>query len=327
MSVVSSYTPRRGRNVELVLLIGAVAIVLLAYVNVGLATSETIPPGTMALAGGYLAMAVGFHLVLRWRASYADPLMLPIITLLNGLGLVMIHRIDLANGTSISDGVALRQLMWTGVAVTIAAAVLVVLRDHRVLRRYTYLAGVVGFVLLLLPLMPVIGTSIYGARIWIRIGSMSFQPGEIAKIALALFFAGYLVQTRDALSVAGRKVLGLTLPRARDLGPILIAWLASLAVLVFERDLGSSLLFFGLFVAMLYVATERVSWIAIGLTLFGAGAYVAFLMFGHVQTRVLLWLDTSAPRPCGPRTSWPRGSWAWPPGGCSARVWGGGVPT
>ena len=295
MSVVSSYTPRRGRNVELALVFGAVAIVLLAYVNVGLATSESIPPGTLALAGGYLAMAVGFHLVLRWRASYADPLMLPIITLLNGLGLVMIHRIDLANGKSISDGVALRQLVWTGVAVVIAAIVLVVLRDHRVLRRYTYLAGVVGFVLLLLPLMPVIGTSIYGSRIWIRVGPLSFQPGEVAKIALAIFFAGYLVQTRDALSVAGRKVLGLTLPRARDLGPILVAWLASLAVLVFERDLGSSLLFFGLFVAMLYVATERVSWIAIGLTLFSLGAYLAYLAFGHVQTRVLLWLDTFSP--------------------------------
>ena len=173
---------------------------------------------------------------------------------------------------------------------------LVVLRDHRVLRRYTYLAGAIGFGLLLLPLFPVIGTSIYGSRIWIQLGPFSFQPGEIAKIALAIFFAGYLVQTRDALSVAGRKVLGLTLPRARDLGPILVAWLASLAVLIFERDLGSSLLFFGLFVAMLYVATERVSWIVIGLTLFCAGAYLAYLVFGHVQTRVLLWLDTVQPR-------------------------------
>ncbi len=254
-----------------------------------------IPPGTLTLVGGYLALAIGFHLVLRWRASYADPLMLPIITLLNGLGLVMIHRIDIAHGKSIADGVALRQLMWTAVAMVIAAIVLVVLRDHRVLRRYTYLAGAIGFGLLLLPLLPVIGTSIYGSRIWIQIGPFSFQPGEIAKIALAIFFAGYLVQTRDALSVAGRKVLGLTLPRARDLGPILVAWLASLAVLIFERDLGSSLLFFGLFVAMLYVATERVSWIAIGLTLFCVGAYVAYLAFGHVQTRVLLWLDTFSP--------------------------------
>jgi cell division protein FtsW (lipid II flippase) len=295
VSVVSSLRPRRGRNVELLLVVAAVAIVLVAYLNVAFATSGSVPPGTLALAGGYLALAVGFHLVLRWRASYADPLMLPIMTLLNGLGLVMIHRIDLAHDTSIRDGIALRQLVWTGVAMVIAAVVLVVLRDHRVLRRYTYLAGAIGFGLLLLPLLPVVGTSIYGSRIWISVGPLSFQPGEVAKIALAIFFAGYLVQTRDALSVAGRKVLGLTLPRARDLGPILVAWLASLAVLVFERDLGSSLLFFGLFVAMLYVATERVSWIAIGLALFCGGAYVAFLAFGHVQTRVLLWLDTFSP--------------------------------
>ena len=212
MSIVSSFTPRKGRNVELALVVGAVAIVLLAYLNVELAATGTIPPGTLTLVGGYLALAIGFHLVLRWRASYADPLMLPIITLLNGLGLVMIHRIDIAHGKSIADGVALRQLMWTAVAMVVAAIVLLVLRDHRVLRRYTYLAGAIGFGLLLLPLFPVIGTSIYGSRIWIQLGPFSFQPGEIAKIALAIFFAGYLVQTRDALSVAGRKVLGLTLP-------------------------------------------------------------------------------------------------------------------
>ena len=190
MSIVSSFTPRKGRNVELALVVGAVGIVLLAYLNVELATSGTIPPGTLTLVGGYLALAIGFHLVLRWRASYADPLMLPIITLLNGLGLVMIHRIDLAHGKSIADGVALRQLVWTGVAAAIAAVVLVVLRDHRVLRRYTYLAGAIGFGLLLLPLLPVIGTSVYGSRIWIQIGPFSFQPGEVAKIALAIFFAG-----------------------------------------------------------------------------------------------------------------------------------------
>ncbi len=295
MSVVSSVAPRSGRTIELVLTLGAVGIVGLAYVNLGLATTGSVPPGLAALGFGYLGVALAFHVVLRWRASYADPLILPIVTLLNGLGLVMIHRVDIAKGRDISDGVALRQLMWSTLAVAIAAGVLVVVRDHRLLRRYTFLAGAVGFALLLLPLVPGIGDQQFGARIWIQIGGLSFQPGEIAKLALAVFFAGYLVQTRDALSVAGRKVLGMTFPRARDLLPILIAWLASLGVLVFEKDLGSSLLFFGLFVAMLYVATERVSWIAIGLGLFGAGAYVAYLIFGHVQTRVLLWLHTFSP--------------------------------
>jgi cell division protein FtsW (lipid II flippase) len=295
MTTVSSLRPRTRRNVELVLLLIAVAIVVLAYVNVGLATSGSFPPGLISQGVGLLVISLAFHLLLRWRAAYADPLLLPIVTLLNGLGLVMIHRLDIAKGRDISEGLALKQLIWSALAVAIAAGVLWVLRDHRTLRRFTFTAAVVAFVLLILPLVPGIGRSVYGSRIWIGLGPFTFQPGEVAKIALAVFFAGYLVQTRDALSLAGRKVLGLTLPRGRDLGPILVAWVLSLGVLVFETDLGSSLLLFGLFVAMLYVATERISWIAIGLSLFCAGAYVAFLLFGHVQARVHLWLDPFAP--------------------------------
>ena len=295
MTVVSRFRPRRGRNVELLLVIAATAIVLLAYVNVGVATHGEVPSSLLVLGGGFLGLALAFHLVLRWKASYADPIILLIATLLNGLGLVMIHRLDIAQGRSIGDGMALRQLMWSGLSVALAIAAILVMRDHRVLRRYTFTAGLVGFLLLLLPLMPLIGTDKYGSRIWISLGPFSFQPGEIAKIVLAVFFAGYFVQARDALSVAGRRVLGLTLPRGRDLGPILVAWVLSVGVLVLERDLGSSLLFFGLFVALLYIATERTSWIVIGLGLFAAGAYAAYLMFSHVQVRVLLWLDTFSP--------------------------------
>jgi cell division protein FtsW (lipid II flippase) len=292
MTTVASFRPRTRRNVELVLLLLAVGIVLLAYLNVGLAVNAAFPPGLVAHGTGLLVISLAFHVLLRWRASYADPLLLPIATLLNGLGLVMIYRLDLANGRDLGEGLALRQLTWSALAVAIAAGVLMVLRDHRTLRRYTYTAAAVGIGLLVLPLLPGLGRTINGSRIWIGLGPFSFQPGEIAKIVLAVFFAGYLVQTRDVLSLAGRKVLGFTLPRGRDLGPILVAWVASLGVLVFEKDLGSSLLLFGLFVAMLYVATERKSWIAIGLALFGAGAYLAYLLFGHVQQRVLLWLDT-----------------------------------
>ncbi len=295
MSIVSRLRPRRGRNVELLLVIAATAIVLLAYVNVGVATSGETPADVFVLGGGFLTIALAFHLVLRWKAPFADPLLLPIATLLNGLGLVMIHRLDIAHGRSMSDGLALRQLMWSALSVALAAAAIVIMRDHRVLRRYTFTAGLLGFVLLILPLLPVIGSDRNGSRIWISLGPLSFQPGEVAKIILAIFFAGYFVQTRDALSVAGRRVLGVTLPRARDLGPILLAWILSIGVLVLERDLGSSLLFFGLFVALLYVATERISWILLGLSLFAVGAYTAYLLFGHVQTRVLLWLDTFSP--------------------------------
>lgn len=294
VTTVSQFVPRTRRNMELALVLFAVGIVLLAYVSVGLAVNQSLPLDLVRDGGSLLFLATAFHLVLRWRASYADPLLLPIVTLLNGLGIVMIHRLDLAKGPD--SGMAGRQVMWSALAVVVAAVVLIVLRDHRKLRKYTYTIMAAGLLFLLLPLTPFLGKQIYGARIWIGIGPFSFQPGEIAKILLAVFFAAYLVQTRDALSLVGRKILGFPFPRARDLGPILIAWIASLAVLVLERDLGSSLLFFGLFVAMLYVATERISWIAIGLGLFAGGAYVAYLLFGHVQQRVLFWLDPWSPQ-------------------------------
>jgi cell division protein FtsW (lipid II flippase) len=290
MATVTTLAPRTRRGVELVLLVFAVGIVLLAYVNVGIAVNGTLPPSIVAYGLGLVLLVGAVHVTLRLRASYADPVLLPAATVLNGLGLVMIHRLDLAEGRDSGSAFAARQMIWMALGAALALAILWLLRDHRRLQRFTYTAMIAGLVLLLLPLVPHLGKNINGSRIWIGVGSLSFQPGELAKILLAVFFAGYLVQTRDALSLVGRRVLGFSLPRARDLGPILIAWLASLGVLVFERDLGSSLLFFGLFVAMLYVATERKSWIGIGLLLFVAGAYVAYLLFGHVQQRVLLWL-------------------------------------
>ena len=296
MTTITSFRPRTRRNVELLLLLLAVGIVLVAYLNVGLAMNGAFPPDMLSYGAGLLGIAGAFHLVLRWRASYADPLLLPIATLLNGLGLVMIHRLDLAYNRTGMDALALKQLVWSALSVVIAAAVIITLRDHRRLRRYTFTAMAGGLALLLLPLVPGLGRSVLGSRIWIGLGPFTFQPGEVAKILLAIFFAGYLVQTRDVLALVGRRFVGIALPRARDLGPILIAWLASLGVLVFEKDLGSSLLFFGLFVAMLYVATERRSWIAIGMVLFCGGAYLAYLLFGHVQQRVLLWLHPFSQR-------------------------------
>ena len=296
MTTITSFRPRTRRNVELLLLLLAVGIVLVAYLNVGLAMNGAFPPDMLSYGAGLLGIAGAFHLVLRWRASYADPLLLPIATLLNGLGLVMIHRLDLAYNRTGMDALALKQLVWSALSVVIAAAVIITLRDHRRLRRYTFTAMAGGLALLLLPLVPGLGRSVLGSRIWIGLGPFTFQPGEVAKILLAIFFAGYLVQTRDVLALVGRRFVGIALPRARDLGPILIAWLASLGVLVFEKDLGSSLLFFGLLVAMLYVATERRSWIAIGMVLFCGGAYLAYLMFGHVQQRVLLWLHPFSER-------------------------------
>ncbi|MGI8532229.1 MAG: FtsW/RodA/SpoVE family cell cycle protein, partial [Geodermatophilaceae bacterium] len=253
---------------------------------------------------GFAALWLVAHLVVRRFARYADPLILPAVALLNGLGLVLIARLDFADsvdaqtsGQPAPAGDAPLQLIWTLVGLLLFIAVLVLIRDHRTLARYGYTLGAGGLLLLALPaLLPTGLSEVNGAKIWIRLAGFSIQPGEFAKIAVLIFFAAYLVSKRDVLSLASRKVFGLELPRGRDLGPVLVAWLASLGVLVFEKDLGSSLLLFGIFVVMLYIATERVSWLVIGLALFTAGAYVAYQLFAHVRVRVLIWLNPFAYR-------------------------------
>jgi cell division protein FtsW (lipid II flippase) len=238
------------------------------------------------------------HLVVRRLAPYADPVLLPCAIALNGLGLALIYRLDSAEaaraqsrGDPIPEAAAATQVVWTLLAVGVFVLVLLVIRDLRVLSRRTYIAMLVGLVLIVLPLVPGIGATINGARLWVRVAGLSFQPAEIAKILLIIFFAGYLVSKRDVLSVARSRVLGIDLPRGRDLGPLVVAWLVSLAVLVLQRDLGTSLLFFGVFVAMLYVATERVGWIVLGVLLFAVGATASYFLFDHVQTRVQVWLN------------------------------------
>ncbi|HMO10222.1 MAG TPA: FtsW/RodA/SpoVE family cell cycle protein [Actinotalea sp.] len=292
MATVTPIRTRPGRWLELVLLVPALAVGLGAYAMVGLATTGDLPADLPAQALVLAGLAVGLHLALRWRAPWADPVILPVAVALNGLGLAVIHRIDLAYAARerVTD-FAGRQLGWTALGLVLAATVVILLRDHRTLRRYTYTAMVVGLGLMMLPLVPGLGVEINGARIWIRLFGGSFQPAEVGKIVLAVFFAGYLVTNRDTLALAGPKVLGLQLPRVRDLGPILLAWMVSLAVLVFQRDLGTSLLFFGLFVAMLYLATERLSWVVIGLLLFAGGATLAATTFPHVGARFDAWLN------------------------------------
>jgi cell division protein FtsW (lipid II flippase) len=222
----------------------------------------------------------------RLVAPYADPVLLPIVAALNGLGLAIIHRLDLSLDTTY----ARQQLTWMTLGVLLFVVTLVVLRDHRVLQRFTYTSGLAAIVLLLLPLVPGLGTEINGAQIWINVGPFSFQPGEVAKLLLVVTFAGYLVLHRDALALAGRRVLFVDLPRGRDLGPILLMWLVSLGILVFQTDLGSSLLFFGLFLIMLYVATERAGWLIVGGGLFLGGALLAYRFEPHVRVRVDTWL-------------------------------------
>ncbi len=289
---------RKGRGVELVLLVIAVGIAVAAYANVGLGNDGSIPAGTIGYGLGLAVLAAIAHVAVRIKAPYADPVLLPAVVMLNGIGLVMIHRLDLAyadraaiQGTAARSAAAPTQLTWMVVGVLLFVAVLYLVRDHRALQRYTYTAALAGLVLLVLPLVPGISAGVVnGSRIWIEVLGFSFQPGEAAKILIIVAMAGYLVVTRDALALAGRRVLGLDFPRARDLGPILIAWAASLGLLVFERDLGMSVLFFGIFVVLLYVATERASWLFVGAALFLGGALVAWRLFSHVGARVDAWL-------------------------------------
>ncbi|WP_254678036.1 FtsW/RodA/SpoVE family cell cycle protein [Agrococcus sp. SGAir0287] len=259
--------PQKMRALELFLLVIAWAIAGGAMTLVQIGALETVDLTLLYLFGGLAAMTLVMHVVLRFVARDADPFLLPIATVLNGIGIAMIYRIDIARGDLGWDAAGIRQIVWAAVAMTAAIVVLLVIRNHRVLLRYRFTAMAVAFVLLLLPMLPGIGATINGAQVWIRVGSFSFQPGEIAKIALAVFFAGYLVTARDSLSIVGRKVLGLQLPRLRDLGPIAVVWAVCMMVLVVQGDLGTGLLYFGLFTVMLYVSTGRRSWIIIGLLL------------------------------------------------------------
>ncbi|MFD1860085.1 FtsW/RodA/SpoVE family cell cycle protein [Aeromicrobium camelliae] len=291
-----TWVPRRRRGAELVLTVMAVGISVFGYIAVGLGVSGTIPSDTYTLIGGLVLAAIGAHLAVRQFAPYADPVLLPLVLCLNGLGLVMIHRLDLGRQALDPDRSAFAgsQVMWTFVGIVAFTAVLLIVRDHRRLQAFTYTFGLTAIVLLILPLLPVIGHEQNGARIWIHLGPFSFQPGEAAKICLAIFFAGYLVVKRDVLALAGKRLLGIDLPRGRDLGPILLGWLISVGILVFQRDLGSSLLFFGLFVVVLFVATERPGWLVVGSLLFAFGAWFGYVAFGHVRVRFDAWLDPFA---------------------------------
>ncbi|WP_327435764.1 MULTISPECIES: FtsW/RodA/SpoVE family cell cycle protein [unclassified Streptomyces] len=279
--------PKR-RGVELSLLIGAVLISVYGYAAVGLARNDAVPPDVAGYGAGLGLLALLAHLAVRFRAPFADPLLLPIAVLLNGLGLVLIYRLDLETP---SDRAATTQLIWSTLGVAFFIAVVVLLRDHRVLQRYAYLSVATALVLLI---VPIFFPAVNGAKIWIRIGGLSFQPGEFAKILLAVFFAAYLAANRNALAYTGRRVWKLQFPTGRVLGPIVAIWLLSVGVLVLERDLGTSLLFFGLFVILLYVATGRIGWIAVGLLLAAAGAFVVGSFEPHVHSRVEDWLDPYA---------------------------------
>ncbi|MBX7557342.1 FtsW/RodA/SpoVE family cell cycle protein, partial [Streptomyces sp. tea 10] len=283
--------PRPRRITELLLLLVALAIGVGANILVDPERAQA-DPRHIIMSGTVLGVgALLVHVVLWIRARYADPYLLPLAVALNGLGLAMIHRIDLSTNQSAAN----TQVVWTGVAMLACCVVLWLLKDHRRLRNVTYIMLLLSAVLLLLPMIPGLGVEINGARLWISVAGRTFQPGEIAKITLAIFFAGYLSTNRDLILLAGRKIGPVRLPRFRDIAPMLAAWVIAIGVLVLQKDMGTAIMFFGLFLAMVYLATGRLGWIVLGVLLMAVGGFAASRMFSHVALRLDAWLDAFNP--------------------------------
>ncbi len=289
---------RTGRGAELGLLIFAAIIVTAALMIVELNQHQALKIELLYYGGGYLAVFAIAHVVVRALAPYADPLMLPLVALLNGLGLVMIYRLDLAEAVKHANATpqAPLQLLWTAVSLVLFLVTLLVIRDHTSLQSYPYTLAFAGLLFLAMPAaLPRSLSEVNGAKIWIRIpGLLSVQPSEFAKITLIVFAAAFLVSKRGVLSTAGPRFLGLTLPRIRDLGPLVALLAVSLAVLVLGNDLGPALLIFGVLLAMVYLATGRVSWLIIGLLAFAGGAVVAYQLVPHLRVRVDIWMHPFA---------------------------------
>ncbi|MFM6977632.1 MAG: FtsW/RodA/SpoVE family cell cycle protein [Micrococcales bacterium] len=282
----------RNRNIELMLLLFAMGINAFELAQIQLSTIEILTMDILTYWSPLAIASLVLHFLLRFKARDADALILPASVLLNGLGLAEIYRLDIASQASGgTEMFGIKQVIWTVVAMLAAAAVVWFIPSHLFLRRYVYISMVIGLALLISPMLPIIGKTINGAHLWLAIGGLTFQPGELAKIALTVFFAGYLVTRRDSLAVVGPKFLGLQLPRARELGPILAIWAVSLLVLVGERDLGTSLLYFGLFLVMIYVATGRAIYVVVGLGMFFTSAFVASRVMDYVSGRFDAWLN------------------------------------
>lgn len=278
---------RRARELGLGLL--AVLVATGGYVLLALSEAPTVPPGLWAFLGVVVGLFGVAHLAVRRLAPLADATLLPIVALLAGLGFVTIARLDLA--VPPARRLALTQAVWVGVGILAFVATLTAVRRVRTLERYRYTILCAGVAALLLPLVPGLGYEANGARLWIRIGTLNFQPGEAAKVLLVVFFAAYLVDNREVLAAGARRLGPVSVPNVRHVGPVVVPWMLSILIMVSQKDLGSSLLFFAVFLAMLYMATGRVAYLVVGFVLFGAAALFAYRTFGHVTDRVQIWLD------------------------------------
>jgi cell division protein FtsW (lipid II flippase) len=285
------------RNAELLLLCFAALITVAASLIVQANHDRDLRWNLMSYGLIFVVMFGSAHLAIRRFAPYTDPLLLPIVALLNGLGLVMIHRLDLVNNelSGRHHPSAAQQMLWTVIGVAAFALVVTFLKDHRQLARYGYICGIAGLVFLAIPaVLPASMSEQNGAKIWIRFPGFSIQPAEFSKILLLIFFSAVLIAKRGLFTSAGKHFMGMTLPRPRDLAPLLAAWVISVGVMVFEKDLGTSLLLYASFLVVVYLATRRISWVVIGLVLFAVGSVAAYFLFDHVRVRVQMWWDPFA---------------------------------
>jgi len=290
VAVPAGATKTRRARTGFGLLILAVAGSLVAYALQGLGLHGEVPGNLAVYSVLFAGASIGGWLVIRWAARSADPALYPVAVLLGGLGLAMLYRLMDERGRV---DIARDQAVWLLIGLACFALTLVIVRDIRQLDAYTYTIGLAGIVLLLLPIVPGIGYSINGARLWVNLGFLQFQPAEFGRVLIVIFLASYLSQRRELLA-AGVGRFGL--PRVKDLGPLLLAWGTSLAVLLLERDVGASLLLFGVFVVMVWVATGRSSYLVLGIVLFAIGAYIGWLALPHIQERVVIWFHALDPK-------------------------------
>ena len=272
-----------ARNRELVALVPVALLVTAGFTAVFTVQNSDVGDLSLSLGGYFLAICLVTHMVIRSRLPNADPYLFPLMALLAAIGLVMIYRID--------EDLARDQANWFVLGLLLFVATITFLRDYQVLERYRYIIAMISLALLVMPRLPLIGSQVNGAYLGVDLGVVAFQPAELAKIGVVIFLASYLRDRREVLVVGARRIAGVTLPPLKHFGPLLVVWGGAMLMLVFIRDLGSSLMFFGAFLALLYVATGRLSFVVIGFGMFLAGAWFFASTVGHVQERVDIWLD------------------------------------
>jgi cell division protein FtsW (lipid II flippase) len=287
MTVATFARSRRRAELSLGLLV--VAVTVGGYILVALANGPKLPPNVAVLLAWVFGLYLVAHLAVRRFAPASDGTLLPLAAMLNGIGFVMIAR--LAGAGRDYPQQARAQSVWVAIGIAVFVITLIVVRDVRVFERYRYIALLLGIMFMLLPLVPVIGQSRGGGRLWVGIGPLSIEPSEIAKVLLVAFFAAYLADKRELLTQSRIRIGRWFVPSPRDLGPLVLAWGMSLVVLAYEQDIGTSLLFFGVFAAMLYMTTRRYAYLVGTLVLLVVGAFVAYKAFGHVRVRVENWTN------------------------------------